>query len=308
MTQKVIEEVVVTAPRIKIPDISIDIKPTIESIKKDVKRDMKARLEADMEAMGDEVKKQVAFNEWMKPKMSIDRLRFNMDSGARANRFNVDMHCGRLGLNLEGLRCMNATFPGRQLETADWSAYGPTQKMPYQVGNDGGEVTFTFLCDSTFADRLIIDAWLTSIFAPTKVSQETADLETADPNIWDRNAQHPMFGYMNDYAGEVKIQQFTKSGKKSLAYKLWDAYPVSFAPMTLSWTETDSIMAFECTFAFRTFTTVYSTPPSSTALNRGRRALDAILDIGNLRKGGNSSNNTLQRFNDRLAKLDGLFG
>ena len=117
-----------------------------------------------------------------------------------------------------------------------------------------------------------------------------------------------MFGYMNDYAGEVTIQQFTRSGKKSLAYKLWDAYPVSYAPMTLSWTETDSIMAFECTFAFRTFTTMYSTPPSSTALNRGRRALDAILDIANLRKGGNSSNNTLQRFQDRLSKLDGLFG
>ncbi len=66
-------------------------------------------------------------------------------------------------------------------------------------------------------------------------------------------------------------------------------------------------MRFECTFAFRTFDTEYKKPSNTDALNRGRRAIDAILDLGNLRKGGNSANNTLQRFNDRLGRLGGIF-
>ena len=60
---------------------------------------------------------------------------------------------------------MTASLPGRSLEAADWSAYGPTQKKPYQVINDGGDANLTFICDQSFADRFIIDAWQGIIFA-----------------------------------------------------------------------------------------------------------------------------------------------
>ena len=260
---------------------------------------------AEEKKRGEEFEKK--FDDWMKPKLSIDRLRYNFDSGAGPNRYNVNFFCPNLNINFEGLRCSNATLPGRQLETADWSAYGPTMKMPYQLSNDGGEVGFTFICDASFADRFIIDAWQTAIYSSGNATDNDADGVQQIIKAGG-NSMHPMFAYQNEYVGKIEIEQYDMKGRESLKYTLFDAYPVSYAPAALAWETTDQLMQFEATFAFRTFTTSYSNNKSSTALNRGRRALDSILDIGNLRKGGNSANNTLQRFNDRLAKLDGLFG
>ena len=63
--------------------------------------------------------------------------------------------------------------------------------------------------------------------------------------------------------------------------------------------------------AFKTYETTYHFTPTPSALNRGSRAIDALLGLTNLpifgRK-GNSANNTLQRFNDRLQKLSGILG
>ena len=52
-----------------------------------------------------------------------------------------------------------------------------------------------------------------------------------------------------------------------MTYELIDAFPVSYAPQQMVYSETDQLMTFECTFAFRTFKTKYSNPSSSTALN-----------------------------------------
>ena len=94
--------------------------------------------------------------------LRLDKFRYNFDQGARPNRYEVNFYCEPLKINLEGLRCINATLPGRQLETQDWSAYGPIEKHPYNLSMDNQEVTFTFVCDINFADRFIIDAWLGS--------------------------------------------------------------------------------------------------------------------------------------------------
>ncbi len=99
-----------------------------------------------------------------KRRFKIDTFRYNFDQGARGNRFSVDFYCPPLGFSLEGLRCVSASLPGRQLETADFSEYGPTRKLPYNLGMDGQEVTFTFVCDSSFADRYLIEAWQSAIF------------------------------------------------------------------------------------------------------------------------------------------------
>ena len=138
-----IEELVVTAePLFKTERIS----------ETDDQRDLSSTIEAKSE----------------KGRFNIDKLRYNFDQGARPNRYSVNLYCPNLNINLEGIRCINATLPGRQLESADWSPYGPTEKRPYQLSMDGQEVSFTFLCDSNFADRYIIDAWLGAIFSGGK--------------------------------------------------------------------------------------------------------------------------------------------
>ena len=100
----------------------------------------------------------------MADRLNIDSLRYQFDQGARPNRFTVDFYCPNLKLNLEGVRCVNASLPGRQIETGDFSTYGPLQKMPFNLGMDGQEVSFQFLCDSSFADRFLIEAWQGAIF------------------------------------------------------------------------------------------------------------------------------------------------
>ena len=67
-------------------------------------------------------------------------------------------------------------------------------------------------------------------------------------------------------------------------------------------------MKFETTFAFRTWESRYENPNPVSGINKGRRFFDAIASITNMRKGGNGTNNTLQRFNDRLAELGGIIG
>ena len=276
-------------------------------------------------------------------RLNIDHLRYQFDQGARANRYEVNFYCPNLGLNLEGVRCVTASLPGRQLETADWSEYGPTRKMPYQIGMDGQEVSFTFVCDSSFADRFLIEAWQSAIFmGQSHVSSEQDRLQGEvakteqfmkqvrnDPDLRGKmgeladekqsllsqmgdvtvgNSINPQFEYYTNYIGEIIVKQITRSDKDSLTYRIHEAYPVSFAPMELSSDSSGELMKFETTFAFRTWESEYSNPNPVSGINKGRRFFDLWASVTNLRKGGNSSNNTLQRFNDRLATLGGLFG
>ena len=113
----------------------------------------------------------------------------------------------------------------------------------------------------------------------------------------------PQFNYYYDYVGEVHISQITQSDKKSLTYKLHEAYPVAFLPMQLSSERGDEILRFECTFAFRTWESFYKNPSNSTALNRGARAIGAFNDAIGLF--GNKSK-TLAKFQERLNRLSGL--
>ena len=57
--------------------------------------------------------------------LQIDKLKYNFDVGARSNLFMVNIFCPNLGLSIEGWRCESATMPSRELESSQWSAYGP---------------------------------------------------------------------------------------------------------------------------------------------------------------------------------------
>ncbi len=278
-----------------------------------------------------------------KGRFNIDKLRYNFDQGARPNRYTVDFYCPPLGIALEGLRCQTASLPGRQLETGDFSEYGPTRKLPFNLSMDGQEVSFTFVCDSSFADRYIIDAWQGAIFTGTKdggsststvetiktekntlVNPTDEDVENLEEEITGINMQtttnyyanraalgssvHPTFSYYENYVGEIVVKQITQQNKNSLVYRIHEAYPVSFAPMELSYASSDEILKFECTFAFRTWDSQYENPNPVSGINKGRRFLDILASTRNLRKGGNKANDTVQRFQDRLARLGGIFG
>ena len=248
-----------------------------------------------------------------KKRFTIDKFRYNFDSGARPNRYTVDFYCPPLGIAMEGLRCTNASLPGRQLEAQDFSEYGPTRKLPYNITMDGQEVSFEFVCDSAFADRFVIEAWQSAIYQgggniQAKLSEEDGTIDNYYKTDRMGSSIKPTFAYYDEYVGEVVIKQITRTNENALIYRIHEAYPIAFAPMELSYDSENQLMKFQCTFAFRTWDSEYGNPNPVTGINKGRRAIDALLGIANLRKGGNSANNTLQRFNDRLARFGGLFG
>ena len=235
--------------------------------------------------------------------LNIQKLIANFDSGARPNRYDVNLFCSNLNIQMRGIRCVGATLPGRQLESTDFSEYGPTRKFPYNISNDGGEASFTFLCDSNFTDRFIIDAWHSEIFSPNEGNN--ADLISVN---------HPMMRYYNEYIGEIYMTQYNLRGNDALRYRLLEAYPVAFASQQLSYDDDNQIMRFECTFAFRSFTTEYVQLDDKTAngldlnnvLNIGGRYLDLIGKGASL-FGEDKIGADAKRYRERLGKLSGFF-
>jgi hypothetical protein len=246
--------------------------------------------------------------------LDIDKFKSNFDNGARTNRFEVDFYCTNLGLNWEGLRVESCSLPGRQLETSQFSEYGPIRNLPFQTAYDGGQVDFTFLCDSSFADRFLIEAWMDEIISGNASTTTEGDVEEGPSNniVASGNRAKPTYSYYNNYIGEVIIKQLRQNGKGALEYRLFEAYPVAFAPMELNSTSTDSIMRFTCTIAFRTFSTRYVEDPSAGSLiNKGRKILDILLEGGKLadRFGkGNSFNDRLNKLDERLSRIGSIFG
>lgn len=231
---------------------------------------------------------------------SIDQIKYNFDTGARANRFHVNLHCPKLGLSLDGLRCETVSLPGRKLTTESWSSYGAAEQFPFDIDN-GGEITLSFLCDTGFYDRFIIETWQSMIFAGSE----------EDDVMSKGNSFTPYWSYKDDYTGEIEIHQFRQDDKTALQYKLYEAFPVSYEAMELSSTSTD-ILKFSCNFAYTTFDTKYVEKPPLSALNKGRRMLDAILDItkvGSRFSGkAGSAMKKLQKLDTAVSRGAAIFG
>jgi|TARA_R110000851_G_scaffold87136_5_gene189750 hypothetical protein len=220
---------------------------------------------------------------------SIDKLKYNFDTGARANMFSAFINCPKLGFKLEGLRVETCSLPGRKIETQAWSEYGMTRNLPTGVvTDDGGELTMTFMCDTSFADRFFLEAWQSRIFGGE------GDVDTG-------NSIHPIFKYYYDYVGTLTINALRKDDKTSLEYTIHEAYPVSFEKMEFS-SESGDILKFSVTFNFRTWESKYVPAPKLSALNKGRRVLDALQDG---LKVGSRFNRKSKDFLDKVNKLDG---
>ena len=214
-------------------------------------------------------------------KSSINKIKGNFDAGALSNRFAVNIFGPGGNFSVEGIRCETAALPGRSLTTKDFHTTGTNTKKVTQVNNTN-EVDFSFLCDSSFFDRYIIEAWQSSIFTEE-----------------DGNSIKPIFKYPKDYYGTIEIEQFRRDDSMALKYKFYDAFPVSYEPMPLTMGEA-ALMKFTCKFAFKTFDTEYGKAPKLSVLNKGRRYLDLARE----------SLTVASRFNgkskDMLGKLNNL--
>ena len=244
----------------------------------------------------------------------IDDIKYNFDSGARANRYHVEFQLpsifggGDAGRNM-GLRVESCELPGREIETKEWSEYGQTRLLPTGKVTGGGTTTMSFICDQSFADRLILETWNEMVF--TNSGSEVAM----------GTVEHPIFAYYLDYIGSIEIQQLRSDSKAStykddskgiaLTYTLHEAYPVSFEAQALT-AESGDLLKFSVTFAYRNWSSEYNQNIHERSfLNKGRAILDSLLSGSNLlsRFGKEGKlRNKLTNLDNRATQLRNLFG
>ena len=231
--------------------------------------------------------------------LSIDKLKYNFDTGARGNYFMVNIF-GPQGIALEGWRCEMATIPSRELESTQWSHYGPLRNIPNNITMDAQRVPMTFICDQHFADKFILDAWQSFIYSGQGEHEEQG------------NSLRPTFQYQNDYIGRVEIISMRKDGATAMKTTLHNAWPISLGQIQHNSGSTNEILKFEVSFAFETFDTEYVDAPKLTLLNKGRRVLDALLETGKIggRFGKSLSkiNSKLNKYEGRIDRISNLFG
>ena len=238
---------------------------------------------------------------------------------------------GTTDSRMMGLRVESCSLPGRSLDTTRFSEYGAERTMPTGTVDDGGTIDFTFICDQSFADRLIIEAWQSMVYSGgimTPGGTLTADDidSNTDEKVGDTyegsnlggTVEMPKLGWYDDYIGRVQIIQHRLDRKGSedtkrnaLEYTLHEAYPVSFDSQDLSMTGETSIMKFNCTIAYRFWESKYIPAPERSLLNKGRGLLDALLGGSNLlsRFGKEGKlRDKLTNLDNRATEIKNLFG
>lgn len=154
---------------------------------------------------------------------------------AKANRFLVDFSF-RNGVfanltygdleNLLTLKCEQAEFPGREFITTDARIYGPTYKSPNM--SSYGDVTLTFLCDSSLTQKQIFETWMSYINTPYSFD----------------------FNYRDNYVADVTIEQYNEINKQTFFCTLREAYPVSVTALPANWAD-DNIHKLQVTLTYR---------------------------------------------------------
>jgi len=117
-------------------------------------------------------------------------------------------------------RCESITLPGTNVETSpDTIRKGPSREHAFNM--NFGPVSGTFLCDKDLKERTFFHEW-----------QRLCVADKADG--WG-------VGYFDSYATDMEIIQFDLAGDKQYHCKLFDCFPKSIGPETLTLADTESM-------------------------------------------------------------------
>ena len=153
---------------------------------------------------------------------------------ANPNRFRAFINVpnyvkegGKFDMQSLNLLCESITFPGKQIETLDYSMYRNPLKIPTGYIND--DVTITFRLTEDFYVKTIFEKWQQGI-----INQKTYTLR-----------------YLAEYVTDIFLEHQDKEDKTKYGIILRDAYPVTLGAVAKSQTTTDSILTLDVTFSCR---------------------------------------------------------
>lgn len=126
--------------------------------------------------------------------------------------------------------CIQVNIPGESFSTTN--SYDPQigdnvipWELPYDITQN--ECSMTFMCDQTYRIRSFFDRWREEVF---------------DPKLG--------FGYLDDYAKDVKVIQLTRQFIPSYTVTLTQAYPKSITDINFDAAAVNSPAIFNVQFAY----------------------------------------------------------
>ena len=156
--------------------------------------------------------------------MHINRFLGHMDSMSRSDRFDIEIR-GPASIRSRGIRCTAVNIPSRTMTTTRHRMGGAYPDRPYVTGIEyENDVTCTFMLDSTYEDKQMMELWQSYMF------DEAYNLQ-----------------YPDSYHGQVIISQLGV-----------DNQPVG--GVAFSATEA-AIQTFDVTFNYRTWSSAYENSP-----------------------------------------------
>jgi len=130
-------------------------------------------------------------------------------------------------VNFADLRfqCESAELPGYNINTVDAKIFGvPLPVASFPTFND---MTLTFICAGDMWEKRLFDDWV-NLVMPI--------------NNYEAN-------YKNRYVSKINVTQFTEVKEAAYVVSIWNAFPVSVAPLTLNWGD-DAIHKLSVTFKY----------------------------------------------------------
>jgi len=180
--------------------------------------------------------------------------------------------------------CQSATLPGKSIETAEHirHRYMPTGDVDY-----GQSISLTYICDTSFMDRYIIEEWLRYV--------HSADVDTWTDISYGKSSdgEKQIFRFYDEYAAPCKAQchVLRRDGSAAMTYTFHDVYPQGIDDISLEMSSNDEVMQFSFDLGYKWWTVEYlpietevkmNQPMDGnfeiSGLNKGRKIFDAVLE------------------------------
>lgn len=170
---------------------------------------------------------------------TINALKLVITQGnglAVPNRFNVIMRPpGNVVVDVEEftILCENASFPGKQITTADYGLLRQSEKIPTGYMNE--DVVFTFLLTNSYSMKAIFESWLKMIV----------------------NFERYRVAYKDTYTVDVTIEQLDKENKPVYTVVLKEAFPTTVSAIGFDNAAENAIQKLTVSMAFTDYEVKY---------------------------------------------------
>lgn len=135
-------------------------------------------------------------------------------------------------------RCMSANFPGKNIQSFPYQqVVGP----PIQIalGSNYDEFHMEVIMSQSGVERQLMAAWIDYVQPVQLINMDVR--------------------YFDTYTGSILTQLYDAEGKVSNLVSLINCFPTNLGSVDFSWSDTDRIATFRCSFAYERMETIAPT-------------------------------------------------